>query len=134
VDPSQVPPAELPGLVYAHAARFAHLADPQPNSRASSRAHAVWQTNQETLKCYAGQPFFCDPSLPERLATIRVPVMIIWGEADRIVTPAYGRVLASSIPTARFELLADAGHFPQIEQPDRVAALVRGWQTISADG
>ncbi|GAA5022594.1 hypothetical protein GCM10025734_78980 [Kitasatospora paranensis] len=39
------------------------------------------------------------------------------GAADGIVTPAYGRRLADAIPDARFELLPEAGHLPQIERP-----------------
>jgi pimeloyl-ACP methyl ester carboxylesterase len=107
-DPNQVPPAELPALVYANPARFA--------KPATSAVAPALPDNREMLKRYAGDPFFCDATLPQRLAAIRIPVLVLWGEADRIVTPAYGRALAGAIPGSHFELIADAGHFPQIEQ------------------
>ena len=44
--------------------------------------------------------------------------------ADRIVTPGYGRRFADSIPTSRFELIAEAGHFPQIEKLGEVVASI----------
>ena len=44
--------------------------------------------------------------------------------ADGIVTPAYGRAYAEHIPGARFELIAAAGHVPQLEQPDAFVACV----------
>ena len=50
--------------------------------------------------------------------------MLLWGANDRIVTPAYGQRFANSIPNSRFELVNEAGHFPQIERLDAVIALV----------
>jgi 3-oxoadipate enol-lactonase len=38
------------------------------------------------------------------------------------VTPDYGRTYCSLIPGAQFQLIDQAGHHPDIEQPD---ALVR---------
>jgi pimeloyl-ACP methyl ester carboxylesterase len=49
---------------------------------------------------------------------------VLWGEEDGIVTPAYGERLAAALPNARFELIAQAAHYPQIEQPDKVAAAI----------
>jgi pimeloyl-ACP methyl ester carboxylesterase len=65
------------------------------------------------------------PELRWHTATIRVPTLVLWGEADRIVIPIYGRSLAAAIPDARFELIRGAGHFPQIEQPARVLEHIR---------
>jgi pimeloyl-ACP methyl ester carboxylesterase len=61
-----------------------------------------------------------DPTLIGRLAAVGVPALVLWGDSDRIVTPEYGRAWADAIPKARFELLADTGHMPQIETPDQV--------------
>jgi pimeloyl-ACP methyl ester carboxylesterase len=49
---------------------------------------------------------------------------VVWGEADRIADPDYGRAFAAAIPGARFAELAGAGHLPQIEAPDRLLKLV----------
>jgi pimeloyl-ACP methyl ester carboxylesterase len=117
INPLEVPPDELPGLVYAAPLRFAR--PPTAEGRRAAEANAA------ALEVYAGDPFFCDPVLPERLSAVRIPTLVLWGEADRIVTPAYGRALAGTIPEARFELVAEAGHFPQIEQTDRVIATIR---------
>jgi pimeloyl-ACP methyl ester carboxylesterase len=40
------------------------------------------------------------------------------------VSPDYGRAYCGRIPGARFELIADAGHYPEIEQPEVFAAHV----------
>ncbi|MGN6203917.1 alpha/beta fold hydrolase, partial [Humibacter sp.] len=46
------------------------------------------------------------------------PVSVVWGAADRVVTPAYGRALAAAVPGAEFTLIERAGHLPQLENPE----------------
>jgi pimeloyl-ACP methyl ester carboxylesterase len=53
------------------------------------------------------------------------PTLVIWGEADRIVDPGYGRAYAAAIPGARFELLPGTGHLPQLETPEQLVRAVR---------
>jgi pimeloyl-ACP methyl ester carboxylesterase len=43
---------------------------------------------------------------------------VLWGARDGIVPPSYGRAYSQLIPGARFELIAEAGHHPEIEQPE----------------
>ncbi len=49
---------------------------------------------------------------------VRAPVLVVWGEADRIGDPDFGRAYAAAIPGGQFQLLARAGHMPQLETPD----------------
>jgi len=46
--------------------------------------------------------------------------LIIWGDADRIIAPIYAQAFAKKIPGARVEMIARAGHLPQLEQVDAV--------------
>ena len=62
-----------------------------------------------------------DPGLRQWLHRVRVPTLVLWGESDGIVAPGYGRKLCAALPDARFELIAQAGHYPQIERPEAVA-------------
>lgn len=55
---------------------------------------------------------------------VMIPALAIWGDSDRVATPADGRVFASAFPDGRFELIEKAGHLPQIEQPEATAASV----------
>jgi pimeloyl-ACP methyl ester carboxylesterase len=89
---------------------------------------AAMAANQTASMLYAGAPFMHDPGLRERLAQIRIPTLVLWGANDRIVTPAYGQRFANSIPNARFELIDEAGHFPQIERLDSVLAQIEGFR------
>ncbi|WP_419817602.1 alpha/beta fold hydrolase [Glaciibacter flavus] len=79
--------------------------------------------NQAALAVYGGT--MSDPTLLGRLAGIDVPVLVLWGEADRVVDPDYGRAFAAAIPGARFELLAKTGHVPQMETPDTLLDAIR---------
>ena len=80
--------------------------------------------NVASLQALAGDPYMHDPSLPVRLGDITAPALVIWGDDDGIASPGYGRAYAASIPGARFELVADAGHLPQIEQPAATFELI----------
>ena len=75
------------------------------------------RANMAAMRTMAGDPYMHDPLLLGRLALIRVPTLVVWGESDRIVTPAYGRAMADRIGNATFELIVEAGHLPQIERP-----------------
>jgi pimeloyl-ACP methyl ester carboxylesterase len=80
-------------------------------------ALVVHARNREALCLYAWHPYMYNPQLPRWLGRIDVPTLVLWGESDRVVTPEYGRAYARLIPGARFELIAGAGHHPEIEQP-----------------
>jgi pimeloyl-ACP methyl ester carboxylesterase len=82
-------------------------------------AQAEMAANRATLAVYAGP--MVDRGLRARLAAITVPTLVVWGDSDGIAGPDYGRAYAAAIPTARFHLLAETGHLPQLESPDRFA-------------
>jgi pimeloyl-ACP methyl ester carboxylesterase len=84
---------------------------------------AAMPGNRASLAVYAGTTF-ADPTLASRLAGVTVPALVVWGEADRIVDPDYGRAYAAAIPGAQFRLLAATGHLPQIETPDQLLAAI----------
>ena len=61
-----------------------------------------------------------DPTLAGRLAHLELATLVLWGDSDRIADPDYGRAFAAAMPLARFQLLADTGHLPQIETHDQL--------------
>lgn len=94
---------------------------------------AIRQANMTTMRAAAGDPYMHDPKLLHRLGDVTIPVLVLWGESDRIVTPAYGAAYAAAFPDARFEIVEKAGHLPQIEQPAatfaRIAAYTNDQET-----
>jgi len=77
--------------------------------------------NRESAALFGWSPYMNNPKLKLRLHRVKIPALTLWGESDRIVTPDYGRRFAALIPGASFETVARAGHFPHIEQPQKVA-------------
>ncbi len=60
-----------------------------------------------------------------------VPTLVAWGRRDPVAVIAIAEQLAREIPGARFETWDDLGHWPQIEDPARVAATVRAfWDAL----
>src|SRR5215468_1316846 len=78
--------------------------------------------NRAALLTYGGRSM-TDPELAQRLAGIAVPTLVVWGEADQMMTPGYGKQYAAAIPGAEFYLMPGAGHLPQIEAADALLAL-----------
>ena len=59
-----------------------------------------------------------DPfALEDRLASLGIPVSLIWGEEDRVLTADYARRVADAIPGSRLTMLPRCGHLPQRECP-----------------
>jgi pimeloyl-ACP methyl ester carboxylesterase len=64
--------------------------------------------------------------LRPRLARLDVPLAFLWGVRDRVFPIAILPGLRSLVPDARAEVIARAGHVPQIDRPaDFVAAVER---------
>src|SRR3954468_12507172 len=102
-----------------------HDAAKAPSSDAmSDNELVVHARNHDALCLYAWHPCLYNPQLKNWLGLIRVPTLVLWGESDRIVTPEYGRAYAGLIQGARFETIAQAGHHPEIEQPEVFAEQV----------
>jgi pimeloyl-ACP methyl ester carboxylesterase len=87
-------------------------------------AQAIAAGNQAAMGAYAGATM-ADPGLLERLGTVDVPALVLWGESDGLVDADYGRAYAGAIPGARFILLPETGHSPQLETPDLVLRALR---------
>ena len=83
--------------------------------------------DREATALYGWKPYMHNPALAHWLHRITRPSLVLWGEHDGIVAPAYGEKLAAALPQARFERIAGAAHYPQIEQPDRVAQAIEGF-------
>jgi pimeloyl-ACP methyl ester carboxylesterase len=80
--------------------------------------------NWDSLCLFAWKPHMYNPQLKQWLHRIEVPTRVIWGGSDRIVTPYYGRAYAGLIPGAAFTVIPEAGHHPELEQPDAFVAAV----------
>jgi pimeloyl-ACP methyl ester carboxylesterase len=63
-----------------------------------------------------------------------LPTMIVWGERDNTIPLAHGREAHEAIPHSRFETIAGAAHFPHLEEPDALSALLRDFMRTTKPG
>ncbi len=63
----------------------------------------------------------------EMMASVQVPVLLIGGEADRLVPVAAVRQAAARNPRWETVILPGVGHTPQLEVPDVVTEALRDW-------
>jgi pimeloyl-ACP methyl ester carboxylesterase len=106
----------------AAAKRFFGTPD-DPAERVDVLAQSIW-SQACTGKFVWPVP---DRGLKGRAHRIAAPTLIVWGDADRIIAPAYAQEFAARIAGARIALIDRAGHLPQLEQPDAVAKTVLGF-------
>lgn len=83
--------------------RYFELTLREGNRRALVERLAVWRPGQDA----------------ERIATLTLPTLILWGGRDRIVPPAIAQVFAKAIPGSRLVMFDDLGHVPQEEDAER---------------
>lgn len=102
--------------------------------RASSQVHdalvAPWLGEDGQSAFYRqiaqGDQVYTD-EIEDLYTTIKVPTLIVWGEADDWVPVAQAQRLHRLIPGSRLELIGDAGHLVQEDRPHAFAGLVAEW-------
>jgi pimeloyl-ACP methyl ester carboxylesterase len=60
----------------------------------------------------------------ERLPEIKVPTLVVAGDADRIVPVENSRLLASRIPNAELVILKNMGHSFNLEAADEANKVI----------
>ena len=71
-----------------------------------------------TVRSLAGPEFYRSDQLVSRLAGTGLPVLLVWGEGDRLLPLARARRTHERLPGSRLEVIEGAGHAPQAERPD----------------
>jgi pimeloyl-ACP methyl ester carboxylesterase len=85
--------------------------------------------NRIALAMYTWEPYMHNPKLRYRLHRIQVPTLLIWGESDGLVPVSYAEAYRALIPGAELVVIPQAGHVPQVEQPDLFCDHVHAFAT-----
>lgn len=83
--------------------RYFELALREGNRRALVERLSTWQRGEGA----------------ERIATLRLPTLILWGGRDRLIPPATARVFEQAIPGSQVVMFDDLGHVPHEEDAAR---------------
>jgi pimeloyl-ACP methyl ester carboxylesterase len=68
-----------------------------------------------------------DPKLAARLRRVTCRVLLLWGEHDRLVPPAYGDAYKQYLPQAELKRIAGCGHLPMFEKEKEFVDAVMGF-------
>ena len=61
--------------------------------------------------------------------TPQSPTLIVWGEEDRLTPTKGAGALQKGIPASQVRMVKNAGHMPQVEQPEEFVSIVKGFVT-----
>ena len=85
----------------------------------------VMLKNRFSAAKFGWQPRWTNPDLEKWLHRIKLPAHVIWGDADKLMPPAYAPLWRDRLPDARLVIVNNCGHLPHVEQAPLVARHVR---------
>ena len=53
------------------------------------------------------------------LRSLHLPVLVVWGEKDDLLSSRHARIVQDAVPNTRVEIFEDAGHDPMVVNPER---------------
>lgn len=68
-----------------------------------------------------------EPEKWEEVKNLKMPVLLLWGEQDKVIPLSHGRAFEAAIPGSKLITYADAGHIPMEETPEQVARDIDVW-------
>jgi pimeloyl-ACP methyl ester carboxylesterase len=68
-----------------------------------------------------------DPKLAGRLRRVTCPTLIVWGESDRMVPPAYAELYHKLIPGSKLHVIKECGHLPMFEKEKEFVEVISGF-------
>lgn len=76
--------------------------------------------------------YIAERSVPERLAGLEVPVLVIFGAADPRWDPS-SALQYNAVPDARVVMLPGVGHMPMLEAPEATSSLLLDFTAAGCD-
>lgn len=70
----------------------------------------------------------------QMLRNLRIPVLLLHGDMDRLVPITSARAVATANPSWRFAVAPDTGHVPQLEAPGWTLEQILDWLATDAAG
>jgi pimeloyl-ACP methyl ester carboxylesterase len=116
---------EAVGRVYRGLA-FAHPSSVDGTTVAAFTRHI--RSRRDVVRVLAtGRRLRPELRAPFRLERIACPVLLVWGEQDRMVFATGAERVLRTVPDSAMEVIPGCGHCPQLEAPERLAALLDGF-------
>ena len=94
---------------------------------------ARWKQIRDTVAATTPEGYLgcCDAILDfdfsARLPSLSLPLLVVCGAQDPGTPPEQNRRIAELVPGARYQEIADAKHFPNVEHPDAFNRIMLDW-------
>ena len=118
----QIPDDEVRRLTFADPKRWA----PDYRAMTEEQLASVARDRQSAVH-FAWRPYMHNPGLRKWLHRVRMPTLVVCGDQDGVVSPQSARALAEVLPMAQLKVIAQTGHYPQIEQVDAVMQAIHAF-------
>lgn len=94
----------------------------------AEQAYAAYvSSGEKAISAVWGRSIYLSPRLEDLLPQIGAPTLVLWGADDRLFPAVLAEVFAAQLGDASAQLIPDAGHFPQIDQPAATIAAISGF-------
>jgi pimeloyl-ACP methyl ester carboxylesterase len=115
-------PYEMPALLFHDAEKGAALLTAGRDVTDPGFLQTYLVTNARQLGM-AGRILFPIPErgLHQRLYRIKARTVLVWGDSDRLIPPAYAHAFKKGIAGAELVSIPEAGHLVTLERPQAVA-------------
>jgi pimeloyl-ACP methyl ester carboxylesterase len=77
-------------------------------------------TQRAVLQLYRSAPEDALARAGEQLSRVTCPALVVWGDDDPYIPPAFAHAYADALPNATAEVVAGAGHWPWLQRPELV--------------
>jgi abhydrolase domain-containing protein 6 len=118
---AQVAP-NVPALLCANPKAYEELKAMPPGANS-----VEWPIEQTRANEAAARIFWPlgNTRLEKRLALIKAPTLVLWGDCDKLIPKSYAKTIAKAIGAkAKVQMIKNAGHLAELDQPDAVAKAV----------
>ena len=65
--------------------------------------------------------------LVDRLPSLKVPTLVVWGERDRVFPESQARGAVARLRDGSLAIIPECGHMPHVECPDRFLGALEGF-------
>jgi pimeloyl-ACP methyl ester carboxylesterase len=79
-------------------------------------------------------PELLEASVVRHAEHLTMPVLVVWGDRDRLVPVGRVRAAVAGIPGARLHIIEDCGHIPMVETPDETLDAILPFLRATANG
>jgi pimeloyl-ACP methyl ester carboxylesterase len=107
-------------LGFHNGERFTEVFGSEP----SDELLTLWDHSREMTARVTWKPWMWSSQLAQLLGGVRTPSLLVWGRHDGIVPLDCGEQYRDLLVDSRLEIVDDAGHTVELEQPELLAKLV----------